>query len=161
MVEILVDTAASVAIGTLGGSTALQWEGEKSTALKQSFLMKKVRASIAIAGLSVNEPILFGMARGDATVAQIKTALTQNQLERDAKDQAAVRDVLHETVRVGMHGNGDGNFVLNYEVSLGGGKGIPFEDGDGWQWFVFNLRTGAMTTGATISAGLAYYGVWL
>lgn len=156
-VEILKDTANGTALSTLADDTVLSVESGHGTGMLQSFLCKKVSASISISGLAADQPVIVGMARGEANVTQIKTAITQSQLERDAKDQAEIRDVLHETLRVvdSLHNN------VEITVSLGGGKGIPFEDGDGWQWFVYNFSGGSLTTGAKFHGNTTYYGVFL
>ncbi len=162
MVEILSDTASAAALTTLGAQTALAIEASHATGLLSSFLMKKVKASVVITGRTIgDEALLIGMARGDASVTQIKAAIEDIQLERDAKMQAAKRDVLFETLGIALP-VGDGT-VETYDimVSLGGGKGIPFELGDGWQWFAYNMSSGSLTTGAVAHLQATYWGVWL
>ncbi len=162
MVEIIVEAANGVALGALGSSTALIIDSTHATALLTSFLMKKVRAMVKVVGAAVgDEALVCGMARGDVTVGQILTALTGAQLERDNVGQAQRRVVAHETVTP-LVPNGDGTTMTAIiEASLGGGKGIPFEDGDGWQWFVYNAGSGALTTGSTAILLGTYWGVWL
>ncbi len=163
IVVILKDQALSVALSTLVNQTALAVETGHGTGMLRSFLMKKVVADIVIEGITAGEgnPMLVGMARGEATVTDIKTAIELIQLERSDLLQAQVRMVLHETVRMV-------SFVENTTVgrahvaaSLGGGKGIPFEEGDGWQWFVYNMSNGTLTTGGAFNLDAIYYGVWL
>ncbi len=161
-IQILTDRVTGSALGTLAGITALAVEQGHGTGLLQSFLMKKLRIAAAVDGLAqADGTILIGMARGDASVTEIKTALEDAQLERDNKTQAAKRDVLHETVMLLKPIGAGTTRVAEATISLGGGKGIPFEDGDGWQWFVYNVDSSALTTGGLVYLQASYWGVWL
>ncbi len=161
MVEILPNRiSATAGLPSLAAVTAVQIAGGHSTGLLQSFLMKRVTARWALKGGVDEEIILIGMARGDATVTEIKAALETTQVERNQKNQAAVRDVLFETLKIIRHEKDGG--MAEIDVSIGGGKGIPFEDGDGWQWFAYNLDNDSLSAGAQeIMGQLCYYGVWL
>ncbi len=159
MVEILKDTTRGVALGTILTATALSVESGHGTGLLHSFLMKKVMANVGIRAGTIGELIIVGLARGDASVGEIKAAMEAVQLERDIVTQASNRVVLYETLRI--LNLDPSQQPMHYEVSLGGGKGIPFEDGDGWQWFVYNVGSATLTTGALISMDATYYGVWL
>lgn len=162
--HILKETTRGVTLGTLLTATALSVESGHGTGLLQSFLMKKVMANIYIDnGTPGQGPILVGMAQGDKSVSEIKSALEQIELERDLVDQATIKGVLHETLRMITFGHTiDGGNVVHMNVSLGGGKGIPFEEGDGWQWFVYNVGSGALaTTAPAFHMDATYYGVFL
>ncbi len=158
-VQILKDTTRGVDLSTLATATALSIESGHGTGLLQSFLMKKVSANVGFKGGVAGEMVIIGMARGDVSVGEIKAAMEPIQLERNKKTQAANKDVLHETLRIV---NLDPTQApMHYEVSIGGGKGIPFEDGDGWLWFAYNVTSATLTTGALFSLDATYYGVWL
>ncbi len=163
-VQILTDRASGAALGGLTGGVAVAVEQTHGTGLLQSFLMKKIKGTASIEGLTAGEGahLVLGLARGDASIGEIKAALEDAQLERDKKTQAAKRDVLHETI-VAMNISAILNtrtMLIEFEMSIGGGKGIPFEDGDGWQWFVYNGGS-TLTTGATFSSRMTYWGIWL
>ncbi len=162
MVE-LMPFQVRTALATLAAATALQIEGGQSTGLLENFLMKHVMAEWHIDSPDVNDTIILGLARGDATVTEIKAAIETTQLERNTKQQAIVRDVLWESVRMLAVGNDVGarNNHVRIDVSLGGGKGIPFEKGDGWQWFAFNHGTNDQVAGATMVGAGMCSGVWL
>ncbi len=162
MVEIISDVDVATALGTLATQTAIVMDTSHATALLQSFLMKKVRAHVRSKGATTDDDgILVGMARGDATITEIKAALETVQLERDMQTQANRRVVLFETLMY-LRGSGDGvTQFAEREVSLGGGNGIPFEDGDGWQWFAYNYSDGNLTTGQSLHLHATIYGVWL
>ncbi len=163
-IQILADhMAAGGGLQSLGAGIAIAVETGHATGLLRSFLMKKVRAAVIVQGGVADEAILIGMARGDATVTQIKAALEDVQLEDDRKTQAAKRDVLFETLTpLHMVANTVGPNSVVIEASLGGGGGIPFEKGDGWQWFAYNPDSGALSAGSQTLIGHAtYWGIWL
>lgn len=163
MVEIIVESVDAFGLATLVSKTAVVVQSDHSTGLLQSFLMKKVRVAMVLKTPDAGDAIILGMARGDATVTEIKTALETIQLERDLQQQANVRMVIHELTRAfpGLESANGGVRVLNYEVSIGGGKGIPFEDGDGWKWFCYNLDDGDLIAGSEVMGQNTIYGVWL
>lgn len=163
MVQILKDITES-GLGTLASQTALIVETSHATGMLESFLMKKVKATVTLKSMTDNEgPIIVGMARGDASITQIKAALENIQLERDGLKQAENRLVCQETLTTLMMDSSGGLAVKEIEISLGGGKGIPFGIGDGWQWFVYNADVvgGGLTSGGYVNVNATYYGVWL
>ncbi len=163
-VVILRDNGAgSGGIASLAAQTAVSIESGHGTGLLSSVLLKRVHATVTIRGAVADEIVVIGMARGDATVTQIKAALEDIQLERDRKGQAAKRDVLFETVdTIQCVAIAAGPSQSKMEISLGGGKGIPFEKGDGFQWFAYNPESGAHSAGSqTVLVDATYYGIWL
>ncbi len=161
-IQILTDSAPAVVMDTLAGLTALDVDTTHATGLLQSFLMKKVSARFHLRGRTADdEGLMVGLARGDATITEIKAALEDSQLERDNKSQAAKRDVLHETLRMLQPAGDTTEAWAELDVSLGGGSGIPFEDGDGWKVFVYNFGSGSLTTGSVLDFHATYWGIWL
>ncbi len=162
MVEILSDSSAANSLGTLATLTALVIETGHATGLLRSFLMKKVKARFRTVGRTVgDEGLMVGMARGGASITEIKAAIEAVQFQEDQQNQGAVREVVHEAIAL-LHPVGDGTMEsAEIMVSLGGGKGIPFGEGVGWQWFVYNLGDGSLTTGAKLHMHATYWGVWL
>ncbi len=158
IVEILKDLSTQ-AIGTLAQGVALAINVTHATGLLADFLMKRVTAEVLINDFDSLDTLIVGMARGDATVTEIKAAIELTQLERDLQSQANVRVVLHETVRFVAESGTDNKAMI--EASLGGGKGIPFEKGDGWQWFAYNHGANDQVAGAIALLQATYYGVWL
>ncbi len=159
MVEIIREQtqAGGQDLDTLAINTALVLLSGRSTGMLQSFLMKKVLADVHLSLPDVGDTIMVGMARGDATITEIKAAMEMTQRERDMTQQASVREVLWETVRMLT----DEVPYVRIVESIGGGKGIPFEDGDGWQWFAYNMGDNAQVGGASVVISATEYGVWL
>ncbi len=163
-VQILVESLAGTTLGQVDAGEAVITVNVHGTGLLQSYLMKKVRASIVVTGITAPEGdhMVVGMARGDASVSEIATAIRQTQLERDRVSQAQRRIVLHETLTLlKVSGNIDNRLVAEIDMSLGGGRGIPFEDGDGWAWFIFNVHDDVVATGGNMSVQATYWGIWL
>jgi len=164
-IQILSHQEVNVSIGTLASRTALVVLSDHATALKTPFLMKKTRMLIEYLGITAGEAsrIIIGMARGTVSVTQIKAALEDNLFDRTKKDQAAKRDVMHETITPVTWESFDGTAALfdTGMVSLGGGGGIPFDEDIGWQWFAWNMSGGAMTTGSTFHLLGTSWGIWL
>ncbi len=162
MVDILSDSSAANSLGALTTLTALVIETGHATGLLRAFLMKKVKARITTVGRTIgDEALLVGMARGGASITEIKAALEDVQLQEDLAIQGAKREVIHETLAL-MTRSGDGTTEeAEFMVSLGGGKGIPFGEGVGWQWFAYNLGDGSLTTGSKMHMHATYWGIWL
>ncbi len=157
-VVILPDNQPTFGLSTLAAQTALKVQQYHETNMKRAFLVKHVKGGFSILGLTATQgPVLLFMARGNRSTTQIKTAIENAQLGPDQENQAQVRDVLWETVMM---------FtslveVIHLDVTIGGGKGIPFNEAEGWAWYAYNLDTGALTTGATVHFETAVSGVWL
>ena len=161
MVEILKDQITATALGTLAATTALQVINAKAQTGIRPFLMKKVITNAVLRDPDADDIITIGIARGESSLSEIEQAMSVNQLTRDDPDQALVRHVLHETLRMFPVRTAGEAAYLHYEVSVGGGGGIPFDEDEGWQVFVFNSANTAQVAGALIAANLTYYGVWL
>ncbi len=160
-VVILKDFFLSQALGTLNAQIALSIETGHATGMLRSFLMKKVMGTLVLKTPDAGDTLLCGMARGDATITEIKAAIEMAQVERSMQNQADVRVVLHETLLVIVGKETDRTETVEIEKSLGGGNGIPFEEGDGWQWFTYNLNSSNLVAGSNLTGEFTYYGVWL
>ncbi len=150
------------ALGTLGAQTSADLEAAHDTEMLSSFLAKRARVDIMVAGLTDQEgPLYVMMTRGEATQAEIASAIQTGIVRRDDVQQGEIRRVLWETARMlAPIGDGGTKAAVHIDVSLGGGKGIPFDEGQGWNWSVFN--SGAqLTTGAAVSLFGSLMGVWL
>lgn len=158
MVEILPQNHA-VSLGTLATATALT---VGTTAITEPFLMKHLRGTWLCRDPDVGDTLLVGLARGDASVAEIKVAIELNQTERDQVNQAQARIVAWETVRTMTALTGAQGMQSDHiDQTLGGGGGIPFDADDGWQFFVMNIGSNDQVAGATVNFRGDVTGVWL
>ncbi len=164
---MLVDT---VALGTLGARTAIVLSSVFN-AITASFLMMRVRYLLKIAASTLGDdgPILIGLAKGNATLAEIGSAMIENNTSGpDDVTQSLTEDTaftVYQNTIVSMIGEStveDGHPATKSGwIRVGGRKGIPATEGSGWQLFAFNSGSSALTTGAVIN-GLAHVqGVWL
>ncbi len=161
-VILLTDKAGPLALATLDTVTALSIESTHGTAMLNAYLMKHVRAALSLETPDVDDgPFLVGMARGGASITEIKAAIENADLDRNRQGQANIRVVLFETVRMfgSTESSATGPFI-EMDVSLGGGKGIPFDEGEGWQWFIYNMGS-QLVAGSFINLFASYAGAWL
>ncbi len=154
----------SDALGTLAANTSIKLNGFDG--FTRGFLCKKVMYAIAHTATATNDNVIIGLAQGTATVAEITTALSAMNISNpnDASNRIILdqwKVVWFETIRM-MHpdATGAGNAVLNESFSVGGGRGIPWNEDDGIQVFAYNPSTSALTTGAVIDGIVVFQGVW-
>lgn len=127
--------------------------------MNRSFLLKHVKATLVLESPDNDDNIVVGLARGDASVTQIKAALELDPVDSDLEEQAQARTILWETVRVLYVGLTDAQQYI--DVSIGGGKGIPFEQNEGWQWFAYNQGANDQVAGAVVVGIGMLAGIWL
>ncbi len=164
-IQIVTEQEVNLSLGTLASRTSLVLVADHDTELLEPFLMKKVRCIALLRGLTAGEGarIIIGISRGDASVTQIKAAIEDLLFQRSKKGQAAKRDVLFETLTRVTWESFDGTTCIfdTGMISLGGGKGIPFDEQLGWQWFAHNISASAMTTGSAFDMNSTAWGIWL
>ncbi len=164
---MLVDT---VALGTLGARTAIALN-TAFNALTATFLMMRVRYLLKLSGSTLGDdgPILIGIAKGNASIAEIGSAMIENNTSGpEDVTQSLTEDTsfsVYQNTVVSMIGEStveDGHPATKSGwIRFGGKRGIPASEGSGWQLFAFNSGSSALTTGAVVN-GLAHtQGVWL
>lgn len=154
--------------GTLGANSAAQLEAIVS-GIGKPFLVKKLRIQAYVSQATGHNPVLC-VGREQATAAEIATALaTQNvDPEGDATyvtTQAARQNVWWETVRISHVNSGTGyeddHVILDLDISVGGGKGLPIQEGDGIAIYCYNPQTASFTTAVSLIGVASVMGVWL
>ncbi len=155
---------ANVAIATLASQIALQLSGDYEGAnLDHNTLLKKTIATAAIENKQTGSPLLVGMAYGELTVTQIKTALefryrpSTGSLGSSIEQQAIVRSIVWDSLMVFTAEDTS----KRVSFSHAGGKGLPFREDAGWQWFIYNLGNTDQSTGARMNIQCVHYGVAL
>ncbi len=150
-------------VGTLGANTSLKLVALDG--LTRSFLLKKVIYAVAWNAGATGDNLIFGLAQGSATVAEITTALASMNISNpnDATNQILLdqwKVIYYETIMmVSASAVGEGQSVLNERISIGGGKGIPLLEDDGVQVFAYNPSTGSVT--GSFDGIVGFQGVWL
>lgn len=157
MVSIITEVV-NTSLGALAGQTALKVGSDHETAMTRAFLAKSVRMQMHWKGATAGEgPLLIGLAQGTASVTKIKSAIEDTLLRDDPAVTGSKKDVLHEsTVLITTD-----NPREDREVSLGGGKGIPFHEDLGFQVFAYDVSSGGLTTGSSVRGIATIKGVWL
>ncbi len=152
----------SDALGTLAADTVVSLRAD--TGLTRSFLVKRVLYNLSLVG-AVTDSVIIGLANGTATVAEIASAIRDFISDPDdatAPGQAALHWIIWwETIRmIGGTANA-GSAIMNEEISVGGGKGIPALEDTGLQVFAYNPGTAALADSAVIEGLVTLQGVWL
>lgn len=152
----------SGALTTLAASTASVVTGTMDTEMDAPFLCKQLQWNAAVMDLDPSDAVLIGLAHGDATQAEIETALQQSLTDpNDVGEWPLVlkkQIIWWESLFV-LTGQQN---VCNERIKLGGGKGIPIAEGKGVNLFVYNISTTtALTTGSVFACLATLKGVWL
>lgn len=157
------------ALGTLGARTALSLNTVMSS-ITTGFLMLRYKMLIQLTSRTVpdNGPILILLAPGDASIAEIASAMQeQNTAGPEDLTQTLTQDnilaVYEQTIQpFVLKGDGTEGQILTDWIRLGrNGRGIPAREATGFSAFVFNAGSGALTTGSSVDGTLWVEGVWL
>ncbi len=153
-------------IATLAQNAALNVNNGYNTSITKPFLMKRYHIMARLHGFTVGDDAsyMWGLARGDLTVAEIAAAIiqaTQDPEDPITTDDAGIRSrIIWQSLRE-LRPGGDGTQMhLDEFIHIGGRDGIPFNETEGWQEFIFNHGL-SPTTGARIDCFGVAEGVWL
>lgn len=160
-------TVNTVTLAGLSGRTAIDLN-TVMTSITQTFLMKRIRYFLQMIGKTQTDdgPILIGLAKGNASNAEIAQALLEaNSNGQDDVTQTLQQDdvwsVYQNTVIAmvtrtdGTHGQAPQGWIKFP------GRGIPAGEANGFRLFVFNAGENALTTGTSINGIVHIQGVWL
>lgn len=157
----------AVALGTLAARTAIVLNSDFN-AITATFLMKRIRYLLQLVGRTANDDqIIIGLAKGNASIAEIASAMIENNTAGpDDVTQSLTEDtsfvVYQNTVSVLLPNGGGAEAAPKLGWSaVGGRKGIPAQEGSGFQLFAFNAGAGALATGSSINGIAHVQGVWL
>ncbi len=164
-------TVNAAALGTLGGQTALVINSAFN-GITATFLMQRIRYFLQLVGRTAADdgPILVGVARGDATAAEIATAMLEgNTAGPGDTTQILSQDntwVVYQNTVVAFDATSGDNTEgvipkLGDWISFGGKNGIPAAEGTGFQLFAFNAGSGSLTTGSSLNGIVDIQGRWL
>lgn len=155
------------ALGTLASLAALSLDSGFGTGLAQSYLLKKVKITFHLDSLPVSEgPLIVGLAKGDATAAEIAQAMTENNAGGDRDTTQSLTEdnvwtVIQSSLVPGIYvRETDTTHYVQFIDDISFGKGIPLRQGQGVQAFIYNPGS-TLGTGAIISGIYQLYGVWL
>ena len=173
--QILHESDGNVTIGALAAFSAIALTtAYAGTNITRGFLMKKMQGSITIEGLAsgaANDdiPLLF-LCYGDTSAAEAAAAAITEQPDASVDtliDQATVRriaGVLAPTMIIQNENDAnpaDVTIVFDLSKMDLPSKGMPFAEGQGWNFQLFNPTAAAFTTGGVGHTWARYFGVWL
>ncbi len=156
------EVIGSIALGALSANTAIILASGQN-AITATFLMKHADLIAQVNSVTPGDgPFLIGIAGGNATVTEITTAMNEaNTVGPTDVTQALTQDnawVVYQKGVKAVRPISTTQYFLQSSMSFG--KGIPWGEGNGWQWFLYNAGI-AMTTGATVNGRIRTQGVWL
>ncbi len=160
----IIRSKETIALGTLAADTAIKFGS--GVTISEDFRMLKSEVSAFVEGLSAGEAagLMFGIANGELTVAEIAECLLadgpadrndrvkQERAERYVKIFGQILPAAGDIQDV-FHGEGNSPVM---EVK----PRWTFSNPEGWDFFIFNAGT-LLTTGATAKALITTYGLWL
>ncbi len=165
MVDIL-HTKNEFLIGALAAATATNVA--RKAPFTSGFMCTRLEYDIAVQGLSNDDQLMFVLAYDLPSVTDIKASIELDQLGRlDNLDaQASMRHVIKSLGMVTGSQTASAytskNTTLKGEIKLGGGRGLPFPEGDGISVYAYNLdEAAAVTTGSGGWVFMRMYGSWL
>ncbi len=118
-------------------------------------------------GITSSEgPFAFAMAPGDVSAAEAAAAILEgNTAGPDDTTQTRTQDnaynIIQKTYKmfsVPRTAGEDAWLVLDMKLP---GRGLPFNEDQGWNYFIFNLDPAALTTGVVVKGNVQLMGVWL
>ncbi len=161
----IITEQRSQALTTLAAQTAVLI-GTK-LAIEEDFRILKSHVHCLINGLTAGQGsrLVIGLADGNLTVAQIAEAITANGPLNpgDTQGEHAMRPVFI----VGVAGGDTTQTALVVRDAHTNAPLIvqknrwTFQDGDSWNWFVYNNSAAALTTGSSIFLIAKNFGVWV
>ncbi len=161
-------TSVASALSTLTANEAIIINTELGTALGRSFLMKKLKLSGLLSTVDAADGnMCMGLARGDATVAEIAAAMNEfNASGPEDTTESLTEDevwtVIQKSVVWAKQGiqTSDTKHDLLIVDEISFGRGIPAIEDQGVSIFVYNGGP-SLTTGALASVHAQLWGVWL
>ena len=161
---VIIRQSVSQALGTLGANTAII-VGTNIDILER-FRMIKSEIYAGLTSLTSTEGanLLFGIAEGDLTLAEIEEAieLTGGPVgPNDPVNEAIAERFVkwlgasdHEIATEGLFHNNMGGQLLEHTIRW------TFARTKSWNFFVYNLGA-ALTTGASVVVRSKSFGVWV
>ncbi len=155
--------------GALGSVTAKSVVAFAGPVLQEDFRILKSEVVALVQGFTTTEGegLLLGIANGELSAAEIEESIeAAGPLDRNdrVQDERAMRNVkIFGTLRkAGVDGETHGQFENDNGGYLMTMKHRwTYSNPEGWDWFIYNLSNGTITTGATLQLVATHYGVWV
>ncbi len=152
-------------LAALAANDAVLLPGRNATNMVDDFRIIKMDYWIGIfpaTGITVlNGPIMFGVADGELTAAQIEAALEGTVLNASDTDlETSMRAVWPLEIFMLPDPNGG---TGSDPLVRSGSKNLrwTFHNPGGWTYWVYNMSAFALTTGSVIDVITKNFGVWV
>ncbi len=164
---IIVSEGRNQALGTLGASVAILIGTKLAMTSRFRCLKAEVIAQIDGSAAGEEARILFGLAHGDMTVAEIANALVQN----GPIDSSLLSE--HDAAKKPVWIAGafeSGGYTPGGQICKGKDGSVLMsvkprwtfpKEGVGWNWFAFNFSNDALTTGSNLAFQAKHFGLWV
>lgn len=158
---VIIRDVTAGALGAVAATAAVVFPGP---AITDDFLMLKSESLGVVTGLTngEQESLIFGVCNADLSAAEVAEAMNAgaplNRNDRDLNEHA-MRNVhiiaqLHiESAILGSLRDAGGQPIVSKHR-------WTYSKGVGWEYFLFNRGSQALTTGAVFRSYHTIYGVW-
>ncbi len=127
-------------------------------ALAEDFRVIKMEYWLSWSQQAVGDVVLFGIADGALTAAEIEETLEARPGDsNDVPESEAVMRPVWPLVMLGETATGAGPTIAHGEKTIR----WTFKDAAGWTWWAYNVDAGALTSGNQIVVNTKYWGVWV
>lgn len=151
-------------LGALANQEAVKID---ANALDEDFRLLKSEVYASVIGATAGELVglLFGICDGELTAAEIAECILSEPV--DSNDNASNEKAMRPVWIIGATPDNIVPVVNQAFVNENGGRKMEwkkrwtFSNPEGWDFFVFNNRGFALTTGADIVVQATNYGLWV
>ncbi len=161
--QIIYDSV-STDMTNLATLTAFVIGGRYDATLVEDFRLLRVDYYIGIqpaqAVTLLNGPILVGLAAGNLTATGIGQAIEAAPLDAVSIDLELSNRAVWP-LEVMMINDADLGDISGLTVKGTFNPRWTFQNPHGWQWFVYNMGTGALATGSVINITAKCFGMWV
>lgn len=143
-------------LSTLASGTVIA--AASGITLSEDFRILKAEILGSTKGMTADEGgVVIGLADGELSDAEVAECLNSRPGDRNDNlaNEQAMRPVFPFDIVFENQAGGD--LMVKEEIK----PRWTFSNADGWQWFAFNIGSGALTTGTVIDLFVKIYGVWV
>lgn len=163
---VIIRDVTAGALGAVAATAAVTFAGP---AITDDFRMLKMESLGVVTGLTNDEAesLIFGIANADLTAAQIADAINLgaplNRADRDLQEQAMrnVKIISQLQDRSGESGAHTEMLLETVGLPVVSKHRWTYTKGVGWDYFIYNRGSAALTTGAIFRSQHTIFGLWL
>ncbi len=140
------------ALGTLANVTSQEIDARYGGELQDRAVLLAWEGSGEVHGIDLGDMsgCLIALVDEDITDAEINTIMT-TRLDRDDPENVAIGQKIKAIADVILNGIESSKGFYRWWIDASFGKGVPFEEGNGWKLIFYNRSGSALTTGGFVS----------